>query len=225
MIKNTHALNLIFLFLYSTSLHSYPAITINDLTPPSIEKLHLFSKANEGPFTIHVVPQKQWMERITGFLTSPFVALRNKLSLKNIGFTLFSATLSLGWISYLWCTYLIYKTYQLLKNAHSWVNWCSDDDLFSDEELLYQKIDWHQKKRSPHKHTTYTALTLQQEKRLLSLYLHIDSFLKTHQIRHYFPGANMPTHQRILSAYKKLQKAEELLTLRKKKTLSFAENR
>ena len=98
---------LIMLF-FSTTIFSQPKITIQDLTPSSIEQLRSFSKNNPGPFTIDVVPQKEWLAAITGFVTTPFTALRNSLSLKNISLTLISGMLSLGWFSYLLCSYLIY---------------------------------------------------------------------------------------------------------------------
>jgi hypothetical protein len=223
MIKNIPALNGMILLLVGT-LQGSPEIIINDLTPASIDKLHTFASINKGPFTIHVIPPKQWLERVTGFLVSPFVALRNTLTLKNISLTLISGLMSLGWVSYLICAYLIYKTHGVLKNVHSWVNWCSDDELFLDEEVLYQKIEWHKRRRVSTTKENFPQMTLQQEKNLISQYLRLDSFLKIHGVRHYFPHTSPLIYKQLCVAYKKLQKAEELLTLRKKTLLSFAEN-
>jgi hypothetical protein len=228
MIKNIHdhrnrwrrqvwVLTAFFVYLISSNvLCSKPKVTVPDLTPSSIAQLHSFSKNNPGPFTIEVVPQQKWMEAMAGFVIAPFTALRNALSLKNVSLTILSGALSLGWVSYLLCTYLIYKTYRLLKNVHSWVNWCSDDDLLSDYEALYRKINHHKRARNATKNPSLMLITLQQEKELIASYLRLDSFLKAHHLRHYFPHAEKATHKQIERAYAKLQKAQELLTVRNK---------
>ncbi len=105
----------------------------------------------------------------------------------------------------------MYKTALVLKNVHSWANWCSNDDLLSDYDALYRKFDHHTKRKIKKN----TSLTLQQEKDLLTLYLHLDTFLRAHHLRHHFPHAERATQIQITSAYAKLQKAEELLMLRK----------
>ena len=204
------------LLFLSTILHSQPKITVSDLAPSSIEQLHAFSKNNPGAFTIDVVPQKKWLVTMTGFVTAPFAAFRNAFSLKNVSLTLISGALSLGWVSYLLCAYVIYKTYRVIKNVHSWVNWCSDDDLLSDYDALYRKIDHHKRSRASTKKPTLTRMTLHQEKDLLAAYLRLDAFLRAHSLRHHFPHAERTTQIQITSAYAKLQKAEELLSVRKK---------
>ncbi len=214
--------SILIIFFSSTTILGQPKITIQDLTPSSIEKLQAFSKNNPGPFTIDVVPQKEWLAALTGFLATPFTALRNSLSFKNISLTLLSGALSLGWVSYLLCTYLIYKTYRVLKNVHSWANWCSDDDLLSDYDALYRKLDHHKRSRTTKK-PTLTLMTLQQEKNLLTSYVRIDSFLRKHQVRNHFPHADRKTQVQITCAYAKLQKAEELLAVRKKECFKASE--
>ena len=199
------------------ALHSKPEFTIQNLLPESIEQLQEFSKNNPGELTIHLIPEKKWLAALTSFVTAPFTGLRNSLSFKNISLTLISGALSLGWISYLLCTYLIYKTYRVIKNIHSWVNWCSDDDLLSDYDALYRKFDQHKRARIATKKPTLNPMTLQQEKELLTSYLRLDLFLRTHTLRHHFPHADKQTQVQINCAYAKLQKAEELLTVRRKK--------
>ena len=138
VIKNI-AILLVCLTSYN-ALSAQPKITVHDLSPSSIKQLHEFSKNNPEGFTIHIVPEKKWLATMTSFVTTPFNALRNSLSFKNISLTLISGALSLGWITYLLCAYVIYKTYRVIKNVHSWVNWCSDDDLLSDYDALCQKL-------------------------------------------------------------------------------------
>ena len=206
-----------------STVHSKPEITIQSLAPQSIAQLHEFSKNNPGAFTIHLIPEKKWLETITDFVTAPFTALCNAFSLKNVSLTLISGALSLGWISYLLCAYLIYKTYHVIKNVNSWVNWCSDDDLLSDYDALYRKFDLHKRTRISTKKPSLRLMTLRQEKELLASYLRLDLFLRTHNLRHHFPHADTQTHKQINHAYAKLQKAEELLTVRKQR-VHFARN-
>ena len=212
------------MLFFPTTIFSQPKITIPDITPRTIEQLHAFLKSNPDGFTVDVVPQKKWLETMTGFITAPFTRIRNVFSLKNVSLTLLSGALSLGWISYVLCAYVIYKTCIVMKNVHSWVNWCSNDDLLSDYDALYRKIAYHKRSRSrTTKKSNLTLMTLQQEKELLTTYVRLDAFLRTHNLRHYFPHADARTHRHIKHAYKKLQKAEELLMLRKQR-MHFARN-
>ena len=204
------------MLFFPTIILCHPEITVPNLGPESIEQLHEFSKKNPGAFTIHLIPEKKWLETITGFVTAPFTALRSSLSFKNVSLTLISGALSLGWISYLLCTYLIYKTYRIVKNVHSWANWCSDDELLSDYDALYRKFDQHKRTRPSKKKHSFKLMTLQQEKELLTSYLRLDRFLKKHNLRHHFPYADKQTQRQINHAYAKLQKADELFTVRKK---------
>jgi hypothetical protein len=206
----------LFLMFVTTRLFTQPEITIPNLEPESIQQLHKFSKDNPGAFTIHLVPKKKWLACMTDFVSGPFAAFRNACTLKNISLTLVSAGLSLGWISYLLCAYLIYKTYLVIKNVNSWANWCSNDDLLSDYDALYKKFNNYKRMRASTKKSSTVLMTLHQEKELLGAYLRLDAFLNAHKIRHYFPYAR-GTHIQIISAYKKLQKIETLLAVRKKR--------
>jgi|GEM_PF-2991844 len=212
-VNGSRVISALFLMLVTTRLFTQPEITIGNLEPESIQQLHNFSKDNPGAFTIHLVPKKNWLAGMTDFVSGPFSALRNACSLKNISLTLISGALSLGWISYLFCAYLIYKTYLVIKNVNSWANWCSNDDVLSDYDALYKKFDHYKKMRASTKKGSALSMTLHQEKELLGAYLRLDAFLNTHKIRHYFPYTRA-THIQIISAYAKLQKAETLLAVR-----------
>jgi hypothetical protein len=168
-VNGNRLISTLLLMLVTTRLFTQPEITIPNLEPESIQHLHKFSKDNPGAFTIHLVPKKKWLACMTDFVSGPFSAFRNACTLKNISLTLVSAGLSLGWISYLLCAYLIYKTYLVIKNVNSWANWCSNDDLLSDYDALYKKFNknarFYKKKfysahdTPPRKRTSWSLLT------------------------------------------------------------------
>lgn len=155
------------------------------------------------PCTIHFIPQKSWSEKISNFFTEPFTRLCNRMSFKKVSIAVISGALGLGWVSYLLCTYLIYKAYRAAKKVHSLIPWHEDNTVLSDYDAFY---------RNPHRVSTF-----EKEKHILKAYILVNTFLKKHQIRHHFPHAGDLTQADIKQAHEKLEKAAELHS--KNKTL------
>lgn len=216
MTKSILVLKIIFLSILNLRCSQpppAPSITVPDLSSHLLNVL-TFAHSNAGsPYTVYVIPEKSWLSHVTGMLSRQWHDLCTTFTLKNIGATLVSGVLSLGAVSYLLCAYVIYKVYHLVKDAAAWINWCSDDDLYLDDEVLYQKLALHRNKRC--RMPCKNRLTLHQEKGLLVQYKKLATILKNYHLIQYFPHQERITVQRIDRCLQKLEKAESLCSLDK----------
>lgn len=215
-IKNTLALSAA-LALCTTSYCSAPKITVSDFSPHTIEKLQVFSSLHKGPFTIEIMPDQSWAQSTKDFFTSKIQSVRDSLSFKNVCISTFAMLMSLGWVSYVICAYILYKGYCMVEHATSWLNWCSDDELLSlDQELLYQRL--LDRKRSyittndPVQSIASMLEAIRTEKTYIGYCIQIEQFLKKHTTNHFIPYANAVSENRLQSSYRKLVLAEEFLT-------------
>lgn len=213
MIKNIRVLKEVLLLFSMSALYSEspePVLTVPHFMTHFPEVLQFATNHAGESYTIRVIPLKGWFSLVTEPLIKKWNNISECLTFRNIGVALVSSALSLGVVSYIICAYIIYKTYRLAKSATAWIHWCSDDELFLDDEELYKKIALHRSRRD---RTHRPSLTLQEEKLLLLQYRKIDTVLRTVGLRDTFPHKKILTKKFISQAEHKLQKLEWLCIL------------
>jgi len=185
-----------------------------ELTLPNLHQ-HLlqavqFVEQNAGkPCTIHIAPETTWFSSLSGGIGRSWSKFSSHFTLKNIVVTGVSAALSMGCISSFMCCFVIYKAYRLLENKQAWSNWCSDEELLSDYEMMYRRFQAYNKR---HTITEGGRCSLQHEKEIIATYIYLDKLLRTHGLRRCFPHADKRMKQRVQQAHKKLQKVEGFLS-------------
>ncbi len=217
MIKNTLALSCI-LFASYLSSSQLPTITIPDLSAVSLEKALSFAKEQGGsPFRIEVIPQQSFLTSFTSYFSSKAQLIRNYFTLTSLAKKVAVTALSLGWISYLLCAYVIYKAFTLLQTVTAWVSWCTDDELLlASDEQMYRTLEMqlyrhHQKRGMIPDDLPSLINQLQEEERILTQYFALDTWLCRYKIRDFFPYASKHDRYCIEKAYQKLIVAKTLL--------------
>lgn len=212
MIKNILVRNIFFCLCLSNAYiqNSNPTAIVPDLSDTSVTHLReLLSKNKTTPFVIHVQPDQSWYQACTTFFSQPYNAFAHHFTLASLAKKTCTAALSLGWISYVLCLYIIYRVYRLLSSAASWINWCSDDQLLlADDEALYQKLAAH--RRSSKKSAQSIQKEIAYEQGLLTTYFKIDTFLKKHKLRHFFPFSDEAFNDQLQTGYAKLVRIKNL---------------
>ncbi len=209
---------LFFCIFFMQNYSSAPKITVSDFSPTTIEKIQAFSSLHKGPFVIEINPNESWAQSIKDFFTTKIQTVRDSLSLKNVCFSTFALLMSLGWISYVICAYLLYKGYRLVETTTSWLHWCTDDELLLlDQELLYQRL--LDRKRSytvtndPVASIASMLDVIRNEKICIAYCIQIQQFLKKHMTTNRFvPYTNAVSENRLEISYQKLVIAEQFLS-------------
>lgn len=219
MIKNIHDHNnffvcLIFSLYFSLYAHSDPCITVTDLSPETIQKLHIFSDLYKGQFTINVEPFS-YTNSLYNIVTYPFLKLQNSFNTSFIISSFFSFVMSFGWISYITCIYITYRVYLLIKHATSWSSWCSDQDLIKNDReyllhLLREKTLYRTNKKNKRE---FFLKELKNEELFLKRYFSLTHFLKKYSLLRFFPYVDKITQNQALLAHQKIILAQDLMNI------------
>lgn len=210
MIKNIHVHSFFLFFLVQHIIGTVPVIEINNFSEKNIEALFNFHKLHaDKEYHIKVIPQSSFISRYGSFFTKKYEIFTSYLTFASFGKIFCAGALSLGWISYILCAYIIYRIFKLLKKIDSWIGWiCDDTLLIYDDELLWENMSYYHKRNTIF--IFLNEIDLDEEKFLLEKYFLVDRLLKKYRLRHIFPYHDKINQQKIRNAYITLQQMKKL---------------
>lgn len=215
MIKNIPAHRLFFFTLLFMQGHAsdYPTITVTDLfSPETFEQLLVFNKTHsQHGYGIRVLPSPSLFVACKASLYKKYSSIASNFSAAGAGKAVAAVILSLGWVSYLLCAYVIYKAFKLLRTINSWVNWCIGDDLDAARTKDFHKK--LQKRLSQTRGPGQEKKSLQalyEEERIVRCYLSIDTFLRARNLRTYFPFWQEKYRKKMNKAHANMMQVQSL---------------
>ncbi len=212
MIKNIHVPSFFLLLCMLQSIFpAVPVIEVDNLfSQKNFEAVVAFHKLHGNKeYSIKVVPQSSFFSSYTSFCTEKYAAFTSCFNLSSLGKTVCAGALSLGWISYVFCAYIIYRAFNLLKKIDSWIGWiCDDTLLIYDEEIIWQNVY-----RCPQKIDLLIFCAhedLDEQQLILERYFIVDRLLRKYNLRNAFSRNDELNQQKIRKAYVALQRIQNI---------------